>query len=242
MLPNKWGQGQLFVFSALDGISLFSDDFVGTLSGDRIGIRFLTKVKRELAIVGYRTSDLVFPIVSGDYICAELTEGRTIRILYHDTHLIIGDLPEDACAVVFTEGKAAITEENGIQLQDTGDGEFTALAVSGNRFAFAFAHSAEEAVSKAGSGLSADMEASVQKKLQFYKQHNKLPEDCAYNRLYSKCLSVMKTQLYSPEGCYERLWSTPDRFPHKNLWLWDSVFHALGHRNIDGKRGSRRRR
>lgn len=26
MLPNKWGQGQLFAFSALDGESLFTDD------------------------------------------------------------------------------------------------------------------------------------------------------------------------------------------------------------------------
>lgn len=234
MLPNKWGQGQLFAFSALDGTSLFSDDFVGILSGDRIGIRFLTKIRRELAIVGYRTNDLVFPIVSGDYICAKLTEDRTIRILYHDTHLIIGDLPEDACAVVFTEGKVSTTKENGIELQDTGDGEFTALAVAGNRFAFAFAHSAEDAVKKAKSGLSADMETAVQKKLQFFERNN-LPEDCSYNRLYSKCLSVMKTQLYSPERCYDRLWSTPDRFPHKSLWLWDSVFHALGHRHIDGK-------
>ena len=31
-IPNIWGQGQLFAFSALDGNSLFSDDLVGTLS------------------------------------------------------------------------------------------------------------------------------------------------------------------------------------------------------------------
>ena len=41
-IPNIWGQGQLFDFSALDGNSLFSNDLVGTLSGDKIGIRFHT--------------------------------------------------------------------------------------------------------------------------------------------------------------------------------------------------------
>jgi len=39
-IANKWAQGQLFAFSALDGDSFFGDDFVGTLSGDRLGIRF----------------------------------------------------------------------------------------------------------------------------------------------------------------------------------------------------------
>ena len=38
MVPKKWGQGQLFAFSALDGDALFTDDFAGTLSGDKIGI------------------------------------------------------------------------------------------------------------------------------------------------------------------------------------------------------------
>ena len=42
MIPNKWGQGQLFAFSALDGASFFSDDFTGTLAGDKIGVIFNT--------------------------------------------------------------------------------------------------------------------------------------------------------------------------------------------------------
>jgi hypothetical protein len=45
----------------------------------------------------------------------------------------------------------------------------------------------------------------------------------------------MKTQLYSPEAQFSAIWSTPDRLPHKRMWLWDSVYHALGHRNINGK-------
>lgn len=43
MIPYKWGQGQLFAFSALDGKSLFSDDFVGILSGDKLGVIFHTR-------------------------------------------------------------------------------------------------------------------------------------------------------------------------------------------------------
>lgn len=48
-------------------------------------------------------------------------------------------------------------------------------------------------------------------------------------------LSQMKTQIYSPEGMIKHYWTTPDRWPHKRMWLWDSVFHAIGLRHIDIK-------
>lgn len=46
MVPDKWGQGQLFAFSALDGDAFFFDDFTGTLTGDKIGIIFNAPVRR----------------------------------------------------------------------------------------------------------------------------------------------------------------------------------------------------
>ena len=48
MVPDKWGQGQLFAFSALDGESLFTDDLAGFLCGDRIGVIFNTLCRRTL--------------------------------------------------------------------------------------------------------------------------------------------------------------------------------------------------
>ena len=48
MIPKKWGQGQLFAFSALDGESLFSDDFTGILAGDKVGVIFHTRCRRTL--------------------------------------------------------------------------------------------------------------------------------------------------------------------------------------------------
>ena len=48
MTPSKWGQGQLFAFSALDGDAFFTDDFTGTLSGDKIGIIFHLLCRRTL--------------------------------------------------------------------------------------------------------------------------------------------------------------------------------------------------
>jgi len=228
-IANKWAQGQLFAFSALDGDSFFGDDFVGTLSGDRLGIRFHTKVKRELVFLNRGFSDLVFDAVTGDYISCRIGHGQEIKIFFKQAHLIVGTVCEATEPTVFVEGKATCTEVDSVLVQDTKDGEVTALAVSKNCFAFAFAKTGEEAVFLAKSGISQDMEQLEAEKKSFYENHD-IPEE--YEALYTKCLSVMKTQLYSPEGSMKGIWSTPDRLPHRHLWLWDSVFHAIGHRHL----------
>jgi hypothetical protein len=43
----------------------------------------------------------------------------------------------------------------------------------------------------------------------------------------------MKSQVYAPEGMIRHRWTTPDRWPHRAMWLWDSVFHAIGWRHLD---------
>jgi putative isomerase len=48
-----------------------------------------------------------------------------------------------------------------------------------------------------------------------------------------RALAVMKGQVSGPEGALSHAWTTPDRFPHKDMWLWDSVFHAIGWRHLD---------
>ena len=50
-----------------------------------------------------------------------------------------------------------------------------------------------------------------------------------------KAYSQLRTQFCSPEGIIKKLWTTPDRWPHRRMWLWDSVFHAVGIRHLDVK-------
>ena len=49
----------------------------------------------------------------------------------------------------------------------------------------------------------------------------------------TKALRQMKSQVYSPEGLFTKRWTTPDRWPHRQCWLWDSAFHAIGLRHCD---------
>ena len=52
-------------------------------------------------------------------------------------------------------------------------------------------------------------------------------KDKKYESLYYKALSINKVNVHSPEGKIAYKWTTPDRVPHKHMWLWDSAFHAL---------------
>ena len=230
MLPNIWTQGQLFAFSALDGESHIEDDLPGILCGDKLGIRFFTKVKRELVITGIKGFVPTFETVTGDVIVVE-TNAEPMHILFAQRHLVIGNTAAGADVVVLTEGEHTLSKNGNITIQDTGDGDFTALYKDGNRFAFAYGHAPEEVTRLAMAGIQLSVQQIKERNLALYRQFY-LPSENPYARLYGKCISVMKTQLYSPEGQFQRIWSTPDRLPHKRLWLWDSVFHAIGHRNL----------
>ena len=234
ILPKKWGQGQLFAYSALDGNSYASDDFVGMLCGDRIGIRFFSKVKRELALVNVWGRNLEFDAVTSDYISCHFPEQESMRIIYAGQHLVIGNVAGVVWPAVFTEGPYLAETTDGAELQDTQDGDVTAIKRDGNRFAFAFGHSKEEVLALVEKGLAMELDQAEAAKKSFYEQFV-IDETSPYAQLFAKCASVLKTQLYFPEADFNTIWSTPDRLPHKHLWLWDSVFHALGHRHIDQK-------
>jgi len=229
-IPNLWGQGQLFAFSGLDGKTNVRESFSGNLSGDRIGIRFGLKKKRELAIVGFKSPDLKFNAVCGDYICADTKNGK-IKIIFYNAHTIIGEITENLTAVVFTEGRFIREVVGNIAIQNTDDGDYTAICTEGTRFAFAYSKVKEEALRFIKDGLKADITKEEEKKKAYFEKYSNAKRNEA---LYAKCLSVMKTQLYSDDN-FKTIWSTPDRLPHKHIWLWDSVFHAVGFRNLDGK-------
>lgn len=49
----------------------------------------------------------------------------------------------------------------------------------------------------------------------------------------AKAFSVMKCQVCTAQGNIRHRWTTPARWPCKAMWLWDSIFHAIGWRHID---------
>ncbi len=230
-LANIWGKGQSFALSALDGQSSNQRDFVGLLSGDRLGIRFESGVRRELAVVKLRGNRLNYELVSSDCIKCLMSDGSDAMFIYHSHNLIVGRRGTGNVVKVFTDGDVnEYAYDDNTTVQDTYNGEFTALAVEGAQFAFAYGQTAEEAAELAKSGLKVDLDALYEKRLSYYREH--VIDDPEYDQLYCKCMSAMKTELYAPEGDFPYIWSTPDRVPHRFLWLWDSVFHGIGYMHL----------
>ena len=60
-----------------------------------------------------------------------------------------------------------------------------------------------------------------------------LPSVGRYQPLLAKALSVMRVNSLSPEGKIKVRWSTPDRLPHRWMWLWDSCYHSLAANRLD---------
>ena len=82
--------------------------------------------------------------------------------------------------------------------------------------------------------IGSDIEASIGgRSIWLKKLCLQAPPSAAARHTLTKALSLMKTQVYSPEGLIRHRWTTPDRWPHRRMWLWDSVFHAVGWRHVD---------
>ena len=231
MIPRKWGRGQLFVFSALDGDSFFADDLAGTLSGDKIGVIFETACRRTLYFGDmnkYIAPEL--KCVTSDMIILETLLG-TCSMLFAERHLVVGEYTDMTGVFVSLGGGCELIQRGDIEIHSTSDGDYTALLKREGRFAFAYGKSENEVTALCEKGMNLDLEGLKEEKKKPFEKS--LTEDNKYAALYAKCISVMKSQLYSPEGNIKRIWSTPDRLPHRNMWLWDSVFHAIGHRHLD---------
>lgn len=65
------------------------------------------------------------------------------------------------------------------------------------------------------------------KNISLKKLHNEV-DNPDLDKTYLKAYSVMMANTLSPIAGIKGLWTTPDRTPHKYMYLWDSGFHGVG--------------
>jgi len=82
--------------------------------------------------------------------------------------------------------------------------------------------------------LEADLDALVALRAAWPESHPAPPGlSEAEQAAWTTAIHQMKTMVYAPEGRITSRYSTPDRWPHRGMWLWDSAFHAVGYRHLD---------
>lgn len=239
--PNVWGPGQLFAFSGIDGETDWSHPFVATTLGTDVGLLFHLRVPRRLWCepTSMVVEELEPRVVSGD--CIEFlirsTRGQPfpLRYLFLDRHTVIGETSVQMPPRVGAGGSAVVSSGPNVTTHGS-QNEHTALVMEehGGKLIFAFSFSPEseqEALRRAREAVATNLPGLLQRKLLFY---GALPELAGAperrRRTAAKAFSILKTNVEGPQGLIPRRWSTPDRWPHRDMWLWDSCFHALGYR------------
>jgi hypothetical protein len=239
--PNVWGAGQLFAFSGVDGETDWAHPFVASTLADEVGLLFHTRVPRRLVCepVAVVVEKLLPRVVAGD--CIDFTVrcegGRTfpLRFLFCDGYSVVGETSIEMPPRVEAEGSAAVSTGADVTVHSSRE-EYTALAWKhfGDKVVFGFAlsmESASEAIDRARATLSTNIPALLARRLLFFSTLPGLKDAPARRRrAASKAFSILKTNVESPQGLLCPRWSTPDRWPHRDLWLWDSCFHSFGYR------------
>ncbi|MBR5410854.1 MAG: hypothetical protein IK104_09285 [Clostridia bacterium] len=215
-LPDHYGYGALFAYSGVDGENFHGRDFVAVTMPSPVTLRFDANVPVTLSAP--LPGGAAFTCVLSDLIIAE---GFTAAFADGETVIGCSSVPP---AVAAGEGGARKTD--GDLTLISADGFVYALALSGERFAFCRAGNEPDARSKALRALALDLSARVDEILGYYRRLPPCPRP-EYERLYYKCLAVNRVNVYSPQNGVPCRYTTPDRLPHRHMWLWDSMFHAM---------------
>lgn len=236
-LPNRIGEGGIFAFSGMDGATETTSRFVATWGEESYSLLFHTPRRRKLSIA--LPADFAVQYVTGDACAFRGADGQ-LTLVYTHWHTLAGE-GGDGCrlALGFAEeadGDAeaySVEETDGLTLtRDAKTGDWIVLAQRDNRFAVAFGRSAAEAAQRAKDGLAASIQQAADARLDLFLRLPRL-SDPDLDRLLHKCVAVMKVNTLGPEAGLKQHWSTPDRVPHKDMWLWDTVFHSWAMNALD---------
>lgn len=222
-LPNIWGRGVLFSYSGLLGECYF-DSLCGQLLQDKLGMR----LGRDNAMLFINASGRgQSELVVSDLIEGNL-KGKPYAFLALDRDTFIGYAPDTAKPMFRAD--LAVEAKDDIYRFETYTYAFL-VEQRGEEYAFALCKkpTAEEALAGAQAGLAADIRAIAAQRKEFF---DRVPMVEGLTPLQqqtlAKAFSIMKGQVNTAEGRFKQRWTTPERFPHKRLYLWDSVFHSFG--------------
>lgn len=223
-LPNIWGDGGLFAFSGLDGPTSITEPFVLAMQTSPPGLRVrwldrtltfgegLRLGEVRLAACDCADIDLLFP--NG--------EKARLRLAFLNKDVVLGKADPSIKPVL--DGH---NPECGPYLALASRSEDTGLT-----FALAHsAHSATEVEEQAHTGLDTDFEEVFASRLAFF-EGLKL-EGVRFPNTLAKAFALLKANVMTPQGPFSTRWNTPDRWPHRGNWLWDSALFALGCRHLD---------
>jgi len=275
-LPNRWGGGQLFAFSGIDGETDWAHPLTGSTLDEEIGFAFHTEPPRRVWIeIGPGFHQWTFELVASDIVDVTCTSPEAPEVSIRATYLFLDrgtvlgrfvarndglkgrQMDISVCAALDGNGSSRIEEGVGI-VQGDGvarsivmmEGTSTAKVEKSTgilsqswmvspgeehscRFVFAIDFAGRKEWTDVQNKMSVDFEELLRKRRAYFER---LPgvhgvED-HLERTYYKAFSALKANVETAQGRIKHRWTTPDRWPHRHMWLWDSAFQSLAYRYI----------
>lgn len=247
VLPCQRATGALFAFSGLGGPVDFDNQLVGSAMEEDYGFGLHITLPAHMSLWCDNRASHPFKVTQRlmvsdalGYTVSKpgLSQPGEIRFIMIDDRTVLGqttaDFPVFCCgdefqtAVPSEDGKTVLSNNGAIAVL------LTRESPAGIVFAFSVSLAGQaEAEDRARKALELNIEAEFDRKKKFF---DALPspktDDPLLAETYYKAMSVLKSMVYSPAGKAKTRWTTPDRMPHRKMWLWDSAFHALGLQHI----------
>ena len=215
-LPDRYCYGTLFACSGMDGENSHMQDLAGMLMPTPVQIRFDAKTNPVTLAVDVTDARM-------DFVLSDALQSRELLLVFAAKSALVGKT--DRPVRMFAEQEAARSVVDGADVL-CADGWCYALLVKNGRFAFCREATPAAAAAAAKETLRLDIDALRDAILAYYETKPACRRE-AYEQLYYKCLSVNRVNVYSPQDGFSCRFTTPDRLPHKQMWLWDSMFHAM---------------
>ena len=226
-LNDIWGYGQLFGFSAYEGFNRYDNDLILMTMKDNLSFR--CEFKDEWIKINFSNNkdEVIYKNVMSDFVVAEVNKNSFV-LTFADCDTLVGT----CCRLPKFVGEfdlkiTSISDSHKIIKSKNHFLEFIYVKENG-LFRFLIHHSINQKLSK--KEIEKYLAKDIKQLIEHYKNYYfSMPRcnDLKYEKLFYKSISVNKVNTHSPEGNIKYFWTTPDRVPHRHMWLWDSGFHAL---------------
>lgn len=226
MKLNKiWGYGQLFGYSAIDGPNRYYEDCILMTMKKKLCFRY--EFNKFIKLYFDTKEKIKFEAVMSDFVIAKIGD-KDFKFAFLDNDTLCGISP--VLPSFKGERKLTVSKSWGVDIYSL-ENHYLGVRFEKDKdcYKFVIHHSLRLTEARSGANYlinDFDIDEIITEKINYYKNMPKCL-DKKYESLYYKALSINKVNVHSPEGKIQYMWTTPDRVPHKNMWLWDSAFHAL---------------
>lgn len=235
-LPNIWGQGAIFSYSAAIGECKASESLSARLCADSLGFYFLTENRCKMSLYSPHITDISFECVMTDLICAKLKcgyEEYALRIIFSKSNMVFMESECELEVQLLFESPVNSQKIKGCSLFTTETETFFLCSRKEGgciKYVFSYGNECQE---EAIDELDKNADDLIADRMEFYA---KIPQVRIANerleKLYYRCASVLLACVSSPEGIIKNRYITPSKGNKNAMYSFWSALSTLGMRHL----------